>query len=68
MSTIGLYFELSKADTNALRTRLNAIAATHGYTAKRGPTTGQGNLARLLQAIDAGEIILTRKETHNDHP
>lgn len=59
MSTIGLYFRgLSKANTNALRSRLNAIAAEFGYIAERGPTAGQGNLAVMLEAIDAGELAL----------
>ena len=59
MASIGLYFRgLSQADTNALRSRLNAIAATFGYTAERGPTSGQGNLAAMLEAIDAGELAL----------
>ena len=58
MSTIGLYFKRTKPDTNALRTRLNAIAAALGYTAERGPTAGQGNLAEMLEAIDAGKVAL----------
>jgi len=54
-----LYFKgLTKSDTHALRARLNQIAAALGYTTERGTTAGQGNLAKLLQAIDAGEIAL----------
>jgi hypothetical protein len=59
MTTIGFYFrELDKDDVNALRTRLNALAATFGYTAERGPTAGDGNLAAMLMAIDCGELAL----------
>lgn len=57
MTAIGLYFRgLDREETNALRARLNKHAAFHGYTATRGPTAGQGNLAEMLQAIDAGEL------------
>lgn len=59
MTTIGLYFAgLDKEGTNALRARLNEIARKMGYTATRGPTTGLGNLVRLLDAIDRGEVAL----------
>ena len=55
-SSFGLYFPLSQDDANALRSRLNALAADHGCTAARGPTAGQGNLAGLLIAIDGGQV------------
>lgn len=59
MTTIGIYFRgLNQAATNALRSRLNGIAAEFGYTAERGPTAGEGNLAVMLEAIDAGELAL----------
>lgn len=59
MATIGIYFRgLNQLDTNALRARLNAIAAEFGYTAERGPTAGEGNLAVMLKAIDAGELVV----------
>jgi len=59
MATIGLYFRgLDNEDVNALRARLNNVAAAFGYTAERGPTTGEGNLAEMLVAIDAGELAL----------
>jgi len=59
MSSIGLYFRgLSKKGVNALRARLNDLAATFGYTALGGPTFGQGNLAAMLVGIDAGELAL----------
>ena len=59
MATVGFYFkEMSKEDVNALRSRLNNLAATFGYTAERGPTAGQGNLAEMLMAIDTGELAL----------
>lgn len=55
-STIGLYFNFDQESANALRGRLNEIAARYGYTATRGATAGQGNLSELLLAIDAGEV------------
>jgi len=58
MGTLTLYVRTPQPATNALRARLNALAAAHGYTATRGPTAGQGNLAELLRAIDAGEVAL----------
>jgi hypothetical protein len=58
MSTIGLYSSLPQPQFNALRGRLNALAADFGYTAQRGPTAGEGNLVGLLEAIDAGEVAL----------
>jgi hypothetical protein len=59
MTAIGLYFKgLSKENVNALRSRLNDIAASFGYTASRGPTVGEGNVAAMLEAIDSGEITL----------
>ena len=58
MPAIGLYFPGTQEEVNALRERLNALAGEFGYTATRGPTTGQGNLAEMLVAIDAGELAL----------
>jgi len=58
MATIGLYVPGSQEGANALRSRLNEIAGELGYTAERGPTTGEGNLVDLLRAIDAGEVAL----------
>lgn len=58
MTTIGLYFPLDQESTNALRQRLNDLAAGLGYTATRGPTAGEGNLSEMLLAIDAGEVAL----------
>jgi hypothetical protein len=58
MSAIGIYFRgMTKPETNAIRARLNEHAAEHGYVAARGPTAGQGNLAALLVAIQAGEVF-----------
>lgn len=57
MTSIGFYFRgLDQAKTNALRQRLNDIAAGLGYIAHAGPTAGAGNLADLLVAIDSGEV------------
>lgn len=56
-SSVGLYFPLPPDATNELRSRLNDLAASHGYVARRGPTAGRGNLVALLIAIDAGEVI-----------
>lgn len=61
MATLGLYFRMSREEANALRKRLNALAAGLGYTASSGPTKGNGNLAALLVGIDKQEITL-RKE------
>ena len=58
MPAIGLYFPGTQDEVNALRERLNQLAGEFGYTASRGPTTGQGNLAEMLIAIDAGELAL----------
>lgn len=59
MTTFGLYFkDMDQEAANAMRSRLNEIAKGYGYTAERGATAGQGNLADMLQAIDAGELAL----------
>jgi len=59
MATIGLYLRgYKQEEANALRSRLNEIAATFGYTAERGATAGEGNLAEMLRAIDGGELAL----------
>ncbi len=56
-ATFGLYFKgMSQEEVNAMRQRLNTIAASHGYTSERGPTTGEGNAAEMLMAIDSGEL------------
>jgi len=60
---IGLYFRgLDKDEVNALRARLNRLAGEFGFTAKAGPTTGEGNLAALLIAIGDGEIVLVQRD------
>ena len=58
MPAIGLYFPGTQEEVNSLRERLNTLAGEFGYMATRGPTTGQGNLAEMLVAIDAGELAL----------
>lgn len=70
MPAIGFYFpsHMTKEDVNALRERLNEVAASFGYTASRGPTAGQGNLAEMLIAIDSGElalVLLPDEQIHN---
>jgi hypothetical protein len=69
MSTFGIYFRSRDQESaNALRSRLNDLAATFGYTAERGATAGQGNLAAMLVAIDAGElalVLLPDEQIHN---
>ena len=56
---IGFYFSgLSKDEINEVRRKLNMLAAGLGYTAKGGPTKGQGNAAALLIAIAEGKIKL----------
>jgi hypothetical protein len=59
MATIGLYIRgFDQEHANALRLRLNEIAAEFGYTSERGPTAGEGNLTQMLIAIDEGELAL----------
>lgn len=59
MATIGLYIRgVDQEGANALRARLNQIAAEFGYTSERGATAGEGNLAEMLMAIDRGELAL----------
>ena len=60
MGTAGLYFRsMEKAEVNALRSRLNELAGSMGYKADpKSPTAGQGLLAALLVAIDAGEVAV----------
>jgi len=61
--TMGLYFRgMPQDEINALRARLNDRAGELGYTALTGPTAGEGNLAALLVAIDAGEVELVKVE------
>jgi hypothetical protein len=59
MTTIGFYFRgMERQAVNALRARLNDLAAGFGYIAHGGPTTGRGNAAELFVAIDGGEVAL----------
>lgn len=61
--SIGLYFRnLTKAEVNEVRRRLNELAAELGYTAKGGPTKGQGNAAALMVAIANGEVKLEKQK------
>lgn len=54
---IGFYFRgMSKEEVTAIRAELNRIALSLGYTARTGPTKGQGNAAALLVAIAQGEV------------
>ena len=61
-TTLGLYFPMDNDDANALRARLNRLAGELGYTARGGPTTGEGNLAALLVGIDKGEVIVVKSQ------
>lgn len=64
MTTLGFYFrDMTKEEANAVRARLNELAAEFGYTAKSGPTVGQGNAAALLVAIARGEVNLSRQDS-----
>jgi hypothetical protein len=57
MASFGLYFRgVSQEEANAIRQRANKIAASYGYSAERGPTTGEGNAAEMLVAIVSGEL------------
>jgi len=59
MGNINVYFGGLAADkTKALHERLRFIAEDLGYTSVTAATKGRGNVARLLEAIDAGEVIL----------
>lgn len=66
MTAVGLYFSgLSRSETNALRRRLNALAAEYGFLAERGPTAGQGLITALLRSIDDGEaVVILVPEAH----
>ena len=55
---MGLYFRKEQHEANSLRSRLNELARSMGYLAVSGRTVGQGNLAALLVAIDAGEVAV----------
>lgn len=57
MAGLGLYLAgLDAAEARQLRADLADIAKRHGYTAERGPTAGQGNVATMLVAIASGEV------------
>ena len=61
---VGLYFRgMTKDEVNALRARLNKLAGELGYTAKSGPTAGEGNLAAMIIGIDKGEVIVVKPDT-----
>lgn len=58
---IGFYFRgMNKEEVTAIRAELNRIAKELGYTARTGPTKGQGNAAALLVAIARGEVTIAR--------
>lgn len=73
-TTIGFHFAgLDKAQTNAMRARLNAAARQLGYVSRTGRSAGRGNAAALFVAIANGEVALlprerqeTTQETHRD--
>lgn len=59
MATIGFYFAgLRQDEANAVRAKLNAIAAEFGFVARSGPTKGQGNAADLLVALARGDLYV----------
>jgi hypothetical protein len=64
MAGFGLYFKdgLSQEDANALRKRLNDLAASYGFLSERGPTAGDGNLSELLMALDSGKLMLVSED------
>ena len=39
---------------------LRGLAKKKGYTVKRGPRSGEGNVSRMLQAIAAGDVTLVK--------
>lgn len=60
-TTLGFYFPgLSAQEANAVRERLNTLAAEWGYVAERGDTKGKGTAGRMLMALARGEIHLTK--------
>ena len=62
-TTLGLYFPgLSKPEANAVRERLNVLAAELGYLAERGETKGKGAAGRMLIALARGDLFLYKKE------
>jgi hypothetical protein len=61
-STLGIYFPgLSKQEANAVRTRVNEVAAKLGVLAERGATAGNGATGRLLIAIANGDVVVSRR-------
>ncbi len=73
-TTIGFHFAgLNKAQTNAMRARLNAAAQQLGYISRTGRSAGRGNAAALFVAIANGEVAIvprerqeTTQEAHRD--
>lgn len=56
---LGFYLAgFTAAEARQLRADLAEIARQHGYIARRGPTSGDGNVAELLVAIASGEVAL----------
>ena len=39
---------------------LRGLAKKKGYTVKRGPRSGEGNVSKMLQAIAAGDVTLVK--------
>ncbi len=66
MSTIGLYFKMSKATTNEMRHRLNELFGRLGYAtdipskadAPDRQMPWRGGLSHGLMALDRGELAL----------
>ena len=58
-NTIGFYFT-SEHDPNAIRKRLQEIAAKLDYFGARGPTAVTGSPSKLLAAIANGEIQVVK--------
>ena len=62
-TTIGFHFAgLDKAQTNAMRARLNAVARQLGYVSRTGRGAGRGNAAALFIAIANGDVALTPQD------
>lgn len=65
-TTLGIYFPgLSKQEANAVRERLNALAAKQGYLAERGETAGKGAAGRMLMALARGDLQLCQGENES---
>jgi hypothetical protein len=64
---IKLYFHGTKEEVAARQQRLRDLAKGLGYTAiaSTAATQGEGNIPTLLEAIDAGEVVVVKLRTEH---